>query len=167
MGIVLLGAAVLIVAIVALREPKGHVSGSTTGRTIIETLTPTPTRTPTSGSTSSSRSSTATSARTSSTAATAVKSVPLIVLNNTTTGGLARSAAQRFESGGWTVRSFDNYQNNIASTCAYYDPSVANARAAAKTLQQQYPTIKRVRERFANLPAGPVVVVLTSDYSSS
>ena len=30
----------------------------------------------------------------------------------------------------------------------------------------QFPTIKRVREKFAELPAGPLVVVLTPDYSA-
>ena len=95
-----------------------------------------------------------------------MKSVPLVVLNNSGTPGLARGAAQRFESGGWTVSDFDNLPNqNIISTCAYYDPSVSNAKAAAEAVQRQYPTIKRVKEKFAELPAGPVVVVLTSDYS--
>jgi hypothetical protein len=87
------------------------------------------------------------------------------VLNNTTTSGLAKGAAQRFEAGGWTVTSYSNYSNNIASTCAYYDPSAPGAKAAAEALQQQYPTIKRVKPKFDGLVAGPVVVILTSDYS--
>src|SRR5256885_1169317 len=41
-----------------------------------------------------------------------VKEVPLIVLNNTTTTGLAAQAAQRFEAGGWTVTDVSNYQNS-------------------------------------------------------
>jgi len=90
--------------------------------------------------------------------------VPLVVLNNTTTSGLAQQAAQRFEDGGWTVTSYGNYQNDILSTCAYYDPNVAGAQAAAEALQRQYPTIKRVKEKFDGLPAGPIVVVLTPDY---
>ncbi|HZC72934.1 MAG TPA: LytR C-terminal domain-containing protein [Jatrophihabitans sp.] len=102
-----------------------------------------------------------------------VKDVPLIVLNNTTTTGLAAQAAQRFEGGGWTVTSVSNYQNSILSTCAYYDPAVTGAKAAATALQRQYPTIKRVAPRFAPdpgaepLPAGPIVVVLTPDYSAA
>jgi hypothetical protein len=94
-----------------------------------------------------------------------LKSVPLIVLNNTTISGLAKQAAARFESGGWTVTKYDNYQNDILSTCAYYDPSNPQAESAARALQEQYPTIKRVKPRFAELPEGPVVVVLTPDYS--
>ena len=95
-----------------------------------------------------------------------MKSVPLIVLNNTTIAGLAARAAQQFEAGGWTVTRSDNYQNEIVSTCAYYDPSDAQAKAAAEALQAQYPTIKRVKPKFPELPSGPVVVVLTPDYSA-
>jgi hypothetical protein len=65
------------------------------------------------------------------------------------------------------VTRFDNYQNDILSTCAYYDPSVDGAEAAAQALQQQFPAIKRVKPRFAELPSGPIVVVLTPDYSES
>jgi hypothetical protein len=95
-----------------------------------------------------------------------VRAVPLVVLNNSTVTNLARQAAQRFESGGWTVTHFANYQNNIISTCAYYDANDAQARSAAEALQQQYPTIKRVQPKFPELPSGPVVVVLTGDYST-
>ena len=74
--------------------------------------------------------------------------------------------------GGWNVTTYDeNYNNTIASTVVYYDPDVPGAHRAANALQKQYPTIKRVEPRFAPavggdpLPDGPVVVVLTADYS--
>ncbi len=90
----------------------------------------------------------------------------MIVLNNSGFTGLAAQAKQRFELGGWTVSETDeNYVNRIRSTAAYYDPSVPNARAAAELLQKQYPTIKRVVPEFDGLPAAPIVVVLTTDYS--
>jgi hypothetical protein len=89
----------------------------------------------------------------------------LIVLNSTSKSGLAETAAARFKAGGWTVSSTGNLVNNIISTCAYYDPNVPNAQAAATALQVQFPAIKRVVAKFDGLPAGPVVVVLTSDYS--
>ena len=63
------------------------------------------------------------------------------------------------------MTSTGNLTNNIVSTCAYYDPATPGAQAAAQALQTQFPTIKRVVPKFAELPAGPVVVVLTSDYS--
>ncbi len=58
-----------------------------------------------------------------------------------------------------------NLTNDILSTCAYYDPSDPANEAAAQQLQQQFPEIKRVKERFAELPPGPIIVVLTTDYS--
>jgi hypothetical protein len=91
--------------------------------------------------------------------------VPLVVLNSTTKTGLAASAAKTFQAGGWTVTSSGNIVNNILSTCAYYDPSDSKNQAAAQALMAQFPAIKRIAVKFAELPAGPVVVVLTSDYS--
>ena len=56
--------------------------------------------------------------------------------------------------------------NDILSTCAYYDPSVVGAQAAATALQAQFPAIKRVEPQFAELAAynSPIVVILTPDY---
>ena len=165
--VVALGLVVLIVAVFALREPNGHVASAQSGD----------------GSSASNVARdrpSGTAPRSTSPAAHAghspsagnVKSMPLVVLNNTTVEGLAAQAAERFQAGGWTVTRFGNYQNDIASTCAYYDPSTPGAQAAAEALQQQYPTIKRVEPKFAPvpgaepLPPGPVVVVLTPDYSA-
>jgi LytR cell envelope-related transcriptional attenuator len=86
---------------------------------------------------------------------------PLIVLNNTTISGLAKSARARLQRGGWAVSAVGNLRNTIVSSCAYYDPANPNARAAAQALVTQFPAIKRVKERFAELPRGPIVVVLT------
>jgi len=162
--VVCLGIAVLVVAVAALRSPKGQATGqrasevgdrsSSAAGTTPSSVKSTPTR---------SRSSAPRIGDTKSSAS--AKSVPLVVLNNTTVQGLAKQAAEEFEGGGWTVTRFGNYQNDIVSTCAYYDPSAAGAEAAAKALRQQFPTIKRVKQRFAELPEGPVVVVLTPDYS--
>jgi hypothetical protein len=155
--VVCLGIAVLVVAIIALREPNGHVAAASGDSSNVahQSASSTP---PARRSTSASASSTAPSPA-------GLKSVPLIVLNNSSVVGLATQASQQFESGGWTVTSVDNLQNDILSSCAYYDPSVANAKAAAEALQRQFPEIKRVEPKFPELPSGPVVVVLTSDYS--
>jgi hypothetical protein len=88
-----------------------------------------------------------------------------VVLNNTSKTGLADTASARFTAGGWTVTSTGNLANDILSTCAYYDPNTANAQAAATALMAQFPAIKRVVAKFSGLPAGPIVVVLTNDYS--
>jgi hypothetical protein len=163
-----LGFVVLIVAVVALREPNGHVAGAQS-----------PDRTGPSDVARNSPSGTAPTAASSaprtsdSPSSVGFRGVPLVVLNDTTTSGLAARAARRFQAAGWTVTRFDNYQNDIVSTCAYYDPTSPGAEAAAQALQRQFPTIKRVEPRFAPdpgaqpLPPGPVVVVLTPDYSAA
>jgi LytR cell envelope-related transcriptional attenuator len=91
--------------------------------------------------------------------------MPLVVLNNTSTHGLAGQAELTFQNGGWTVTGIGNLQNDVVSTTAYYDPADPGAHAAAEALQVQFPRIKRVLPKFAELPAGPIVVVLTPDYT--
>jgi LytR cell envelope-related transcriptional attenuator len=160
--VVLVGLFVAAVAVVALGQPNGHHNtalSARSGRTAAPKRSASPHR-----PSPARRSSVPTTPGTGSGAP--AQAVPLIVLNNTTTSGLAKQAAQRFQSGGWTVTRYDNYQNDIISTCAYYDPAVQGALAAAQALQQQYPTIKRVAPKFLGLPTGPVVVVLTPDYSA-
>jgi hypothetical protein len=158
------------VAVVALRQPGGHVTAQRSASSVGKQSTPTGTQ----STKSSTRPGTSPTGTTSSAprngdsrSGASVKSVPLVILNNTTSQGLAQRAALRFESGGWTVTHYDNYQNVIISTCAYYDPSDPQAKPAAEALQAQFPTIKRIKPKFAELPSGPVVVVLTSDYSEN
>jgi hypothetical protein len=91
--------------------------------------------------------------------------IPLTVLDNTGRPALARGAAQLFQRAGWTVTGTSTFDGDILSTAAYYDPEIAGARAAAEALQVQFPVIQRVRPKFDGLPSGPVVVVLTHDYS--
>jgi len=158
-----LGIAVAVVALVALRHPNGRqarpVALRTTSTSTV-TATTTKTATPTARPPST-HPSTTPGTKTSA----ASHPIPLIVRNSTTTTGLADTARQRFEQGGWTVTSTGNITNDILSTCAYYDPSDPANQAAALQLQQQFPAIKRVKERFSELPSGPIVIVLTTDYS--
>ena len=158
-----LGLVVAVVAVAALRHPNGRqarpVALRTTSTTTITATAPTPT---TPSSSSPSASATATDSTSSSAFA---HSVPLVVLNSTSIEGLADTASQRFESAGWTVTWSGTLTNDILSTCAYYDPSDPANEAAAQQLQQQFPEIKRVKERFTELPPGPIIVVLTTDYS--
>ena len=163
-GIVLaaLGVAVLIVALYALQGPSGHSTGAGLATTTV-TSTPKSSPKPSPKSTPASSATTRPTSRPTTSGATA--KLPLVVLNNTRVVGLAQRAKVRFEAGGWTVTSTGNLSNNILSTCAYYDPADAGAAAAARALQTQFPAIKRTAPKFDGLPAGPVVVVLTSDYS--
>ena len=158
-----LGITVAVVALIALRHPNGRQAKPVSLRTSTSTVTATP---PTSTKTVTKTPSPSKHPTTGSGSSTSTSHpIPLVVLNSTTTNGLADTAKQRFEQGGWTVTSTDTIVNDILSTCAYYDPNTPGAQQAAEQLQQQFPAIKRVKEKFSDLPAGPVVVVLTSDYS--
>lgn len=168
----LLGAVVLVVALFALRHPSGQDTTVDAGRTSrVGTVKQSP-----STKHATAKAAPSSPARSlhlgsptkhgSSQPSESPRAVPLIVLNNTTTQGLAAEAAAVFKSGGWTVTRFDNYRNDIVSTCAYYDPAEPSAKSAAEALRRQYPTIKRVAPKFAELPSGPIVVVLTPDYSA-
>ncbi len=154
-----LGIVVAVVALVALRHPNGRQAKAVALGT--STVTATSTRTQTAQPSTHAPTSTHKSGSTSA----AAHPIPLVVLNNTSTGGLAETAKHRFEAAGWTVTSTGNIQNDILSTCAYYDPNDPANQQAALELQQRFPAVKRVKERFPELPAGPIVVVLTSDYS--
>ena len=160
------GVAVLVVAIIALRHPQGHTAraGAPTASPTRNTITARPASSSAAPSTPapSTPSSPSTSA---SPSVPARGKVPLVVLNQTSTIGLAAKAAASFQAGGWTVTSVGSLRNDVISTTAYYDPTVAGAQAAAEALQVQFPAIKRVLPKFAELPAGPIVVVLTSDYT--
>jgi hypothetical protein len=91
--------------------------------------------------------------------------IPVIVLDNTGRPALARGATALLEQAGWSVTDTSTFDGDILSTAAYYDPATAGAQAAAEALQVQFPEIQRVRPRFDGLPQGPIVVVLTYDYS--
>jgi hypothetical protein len=152
------------VALLALRHPsdKGTSAGSATPPPLKSSSSPSP-------KSSSSPKPTTTSPKpsTSTSSAAALKSTPLVVLNDTAVYHLASQAAAKFTADGWTVTSSGNYEapDGILSTCAYYDPAVSGAEADAQALQAQFPGIDRVEPKFADLPAGPIVVVLTPGYN--
>ena len=159
-GVILavVGLGVGAVAVIALQRPEGR-QASRESVPITASASATP----------SARSSTArpqaTPARVTPPAPALASSLPLIVLNNTARAGAQIVAQQEFEKGGWTVSYVSTLDNQILSTCVYYDPGKPDALAAAQRLQQQFPAIKRVAPRFAELPPGPLVVVLTSDFA--
>jgi LytR cell envelope-related transcriptional attenuator len=162
-----IGVVVAVVAIIALQHPNGRQAKpvSLKTSTVTATATQTTTKSPPASRTSTRTAPPPSHTGGSSTSTSSSHSIPLVVLNSTTIQGLAETAKQQFEAGGWTVTSTDNIVNDIISTCAYYDPSDPANEQAAMQLQQQFPSIKRVKEKFSELPAGPIVVVLTSDYS--
>jgi hypothetical protein len=153
-GIILatLGVGVAIIAVIALRNPNGHGASASDPT---HTATSSPSKTPASPGKSTPHATKSGSPK-----------LALVVLNDTGVSGQGDQAAAQFRQGGWTVTSSADYQNDILSTCAYYDPADPRAKPAAEALQQQFPAIKRVVPKFPELPAGPIVVVLTPDYTS-
>jgi hypothetical protein len=96
--------------------------------------------------------------------------VSVVVLNNTTTAGLAGKVATQLRQNGWNVSKDGNYTgNDILSTCAYYDPKVVGAKQAAEALQTMFPSIKRVRPQFGELAVwkSPIVVIIVQDWLTS
>jgi hypothetical protein len=158
-GVVLtiVGLGVAAVALIALQRPGGRQASSETG--------PVTASLPARSARPSSARPRTTPAHVTPPAPALASPLPLIVLNNTASAGAQNVAQQEFEKAGWTVSYVSTLDNQILSTCVYYDPAIPNALAAARRLQQQFPTIKRVVPRFAELPPGPLVVVLTSDFA--
>jgi hypothetical protein len=172
--LVVIGLIVAVVAVVALSKPHGK-SSEGSGVAATGTGVPPPPVTDsgsastspsatTSGSKSSSGSTTSAPATTAAPSSTAPLHPSVAILNDTTVSGLGAQAQADLTAQGWTVLSATTYSNNIISTCAYYDPSDPANKAAALVLQQQFPWIKRVVERFAELPAAPIVLVITASY---
>jgi len=155
-----LGIAVAVVAVIALQNPRGRQAARVSATVpLAASRSATQSRSP-SASPAPPRSPAANSASSS----VAAHPIPLVVLDNTGNPSLAATAAGRFMDGGWTVTSTDELTNDILSTVAYYDSSYPGAQQAAFQLQQQFPAIKRVVPKFPELPAGPIVGVLTADY---
>jgi cytoskeletal protein RodZ len=166
--LVVFGVVLAVVAVVALNKPQGQSSPTGTRHT---SGTGVPTANTGSASTSTSPPSSTSPAATptdtisaASSPAAGTTEPSVAILNNTQVAGLAATAAADLRAGGWTVTSTDNYANNIVSTCAYYDPSDPANKAAALDMQKQYPWIRRVVARFPELPASPIVLVITAAY---
>ncbi|MDQ2837830.1 MAG: LytR C-terminal domain-containing protein [Actinomycetota bacterium] len=160
-----------VVAVLALNHPKGHLAAnaseprtSASSPTASASSSKPKTSAPKSSPTNSPSNTPNPSPTSPSTSTAGSGKLPLVVLNNTSTT-TASTAADRFRQGGWTVTDTSTFAGSILSTAAYYDPNVPGAQQAAEALQRQFPAIVRVKEKFDGLPQGPIVIVLTSDYS--
>src|SRR5215467_15518860 len=107
------GVVVAVVAIVALQHPNGRQAKPVSLKTSTSTVTATATRTTTKTPPPSSHPSTPASSGsgTSGSSSSSGHPIPLVVLNTTSINGLADTAAQQFEAGGWTVTDKENYSN--------------------------------------------------------
>jgi cytoskeletal protein RodZ len=87
--------------------------------------------------------------------------IAVVVLNQTTQGGLANVVADRLRARGWTVAGVGNFRGAVPATTVYYpEGAQAQAEAAASSL----PTPARTRPRFGNLSTTRLTVVVTDSY---
>jgi len=87
--------------------------------------------------------------------------IAIVVLNETTRGGLAATVAARLRAQGWTVSGVGNFRGAVPATTVYYPVGhEAAALAAAKSL----PTPRRVLPRFGNLSTSRLTVIVAGNY---
>ena len=84
---------------------------------------------------------------------------PSVVLNETTTRGLAAQVAARLRTKGWTVTGTGNWRGNVGSTTVYYP---AGMEAAARRMAYDL-GVTRIRPRVAGMLTNRLTVVLTSN----
>ncbi len=136
-------------------QPRAAASTSTPGTATREALSTAPSSTP-STSTAPPSSAEETTERPA-----ALRDVEVVVLNQTTRGGLAGSVADVLRGKGWTVPAVGNFRGVVPATTVYYpEGEEAAAQAAAETL----PTDPRIRPRFGNLSTTRLTVVVTDSY---
>jgi LytR cell envelope-related transcriptional attenuator len=168
-AVVFAGVIALLFAFVALHHPKGRTESRASA--VPSTSTPSASLSKSASKPHSSQRATSPSASASkptsaaNSAPQSVSQLPVIVLNNTSDQSKTTDAVDKLHTNGWTVSDGGWFDGSILSTAVYYDPDVAGAEQAAEQLQSQFPQIQRVKPKFDGLPAGPLVLMVTTDYS--
>jgi hypothetical protein len=106
---------------------------------------------------------TATAATTKSANVDLRSDIAIVVLNETTRGGLAATVAARLRTKGWNVSGVGNFRGAVPATTVYYP---AGHAAAAQAAAESLPTPARIRPRFGNLSTTRLTVVVTTNYPS-
>ena len=91
----------------------------------------------------------------------ALREVQVVVLNQTSRGGLAGSVADQLRGEGWTVPAVGNFRGIVPATTVYYP---VGQEAAAQAAAESLPTAPRIRPRFGNLSTSRLTVVVTDSY---
>jgi hypothetical protein len=113
---------------------------------------------------SPSKSSSAAANRTATPRTTSAKPVvrlSVVVLNQTSRTGLARSVSERLRARGWNVVQVGNFRGSIPATTVYYP---GGARSSALALARELPVQARTRPIFGNLSNSRLTVVVADDY---
>lgn len=92
----------------------------------------------------------------------AVRAVPVVVFNQTSTPGLAARFAALLEQRGWNVVGIDNWVGTVPAPTVYYRPG---AEAAARTLRRDFPAVGRIRPAVTPMPPRALTVILTAGFT--
>jgi hypothetical protein len=153
-----------LVAAVAILLIVGFASGWFGGSADPDATTPagasTATRTTSKAATTSKATTKAPPSTATTPAATADRTLPVSVLNSTSTSGLAAKAAGRLKTAGWAIRSTGNYRGGVSGTTVFYGR--ASLRATAEAVAADL-GVGAVSES-ADFGASRVTVVLAGDY---
>lgn len=95
--------------------------------------------------------------------------VPYVVLNATSTNGLAATISGAVEAGGWEAAGVGAYEgDDIPASTVYYTEGDATQLEAATQLVEQFPQLAGPAPRFFELPADittpGLVIVATGDW---
>jgi hypothetical protein len=141
-------------------QPRAAASTTTAGTATREALSTAPSSTP-STTTPAGTTASPSPAEEKTPQPAELRDVEVVVLNQTSRGGLAGSVADVLRGKGWTVPAVGNFRGVVPATTVYYPVGEeAAAQAAAETL----PTDPRIRPRFGNLSTSRLTVVVTDSY---
>jgi hypothetical protein len=152
-AIVVLGSLALVVAFVLVLGSPSDPSApqaDATATPLQPAPSPSPTRSPR-------PESTPTPAPTPSPTVDVTARAPVVVVNQTTTAGLAASASTAIEAAGWEVAEIGDAALGVPSTTLYVPPGLEDAAAAFTT---QFPAVVRQRPTFAGLSTAGLTLVL-------
>ncbi|KQX67054.1 LytR C-terminal domain-containing protein [Angustibacter sp. Root456] len=93
-------------------------------------------------------------------APTADRTLPVTVLNSTSTSGLASKGAARLKTAGWAIRSTGNYRGGVSGTTVFYGSASLRATAQAVAADLGLGTVTE----SADFGSNRVTVVLDGDF---
>lgn len=86
----------------------------------------------------------------------------VLVLNDSRIPALAARAAAQFAAAGWPVQGTGSLHGTIRATTVYYLPGQQDE---AQAFARQFPGVRRVLPRLAELPGSGLTVVVTRDWN--
>ncbi len=151
-------AAVAIVAIVVVAT--GWLSGPDEPTSNTVAAGPSSTKTSTASATKSGTATASATASTTTPPPQADRTLPVSVLNSTSTSGLAAKAATKLRTAGWSIRSTGNYRGGVSGTTVFYGRTSLRATAEAVAKDLGTTTVSE----SADFGTSRVTVVLAGDY---